>query len=171
MNRPRDVERSGTLATAGCPWLALDLLGARVDQRVVFQSIIMSISVRRVRKTHYQSTSWEHDDVPFTRSTFQACQATTPGRLFHGRMSACSKAYHARRDHMVWHTYALPRSQVRKPLTLDPARSRQRTPLWWPRSGITGRLPISSRQDQRLSAFKSSLLPRERVRELQRPCQ
>lgn len=32
MNRPRDVERSGTLATAGCPWLALDLLGARVDQ-------------------------------------------------------------------------------------------------------------------------------------------
>ena len=66
MNRPRDVEGSGTLATAGCPGLALDLLGARVDQRVVFQSIIMSISVRRVRKTHYQSTSWEHDDVPFT---------------------------------------------------------------------------------------------------------
>lgn len=25
----------------------------------------MSISVRRVRKTRYQSTSWEHDDVPF----------------------------------------------------------------------------------------------------------
>lgn len=24
----------------------------------------MSISVRRVRKTRYQSTSWEHDDVP-----------------------------------------------------------------------------------------------------------
>lgn len=33
-----------------------------------FQSIIMSISVRRVRKTRYQSTSWEHDDVPFARS-------------------------------------------------------------------------------------------------------
>lgn len=28
----------------------------------------MSISVRRVRKTRYQSTSWEHDDVPFARS-------------------------------------------------------------------------------------------------------
>jgi hypothetical protein len=26
----------------------------------------MSISVRRVRKTRYQSTSWEHDDVPIT---------------------------------------------------------------------------------------------------------
>ena len=36
MNRPRDVERSGTLATAGCPWLALDLLGARVDQAWFF---------------------------------------------------------------------------------------------------------------------------------------
>ena len=29
----------------------------------------MSISVRRVRKTRYQSTSWEHDKVPITRST------------------------------------------------------------------------------------------------------
>lgn len=46
--------------------------------------------------------------VPFTRSTFQACQATTSGRLFHGRMSACSKASHARRENMVWQTYALP---------------------------------------------------------------
>ena len=86
---------------------------------------------------------------------------------FYSLNCSCDLASHARRDNMVWHTYALPRSQVRKPLTLDPARSRQRSPLWWPRSGITGRLPISSRQDQRLLAFKSSLLARERVRELQ----
>lgn len=37
-----------------------------------FQSIIMSISVRRVRKTRYQSTSWEHDDVPFADITLYA---------------------------------------------------------------------------------------------------
>jgi len=68
----------------------------------------------------------------------------------------------------IWcgrHTLCL-RSQVRKPLTLDPARSRQRSPLWWLRTGVTGRSPISSRQDQRLSAFKSSLLPRDRVHKL-----
>ena len=64
MSRPRDVERSGTLAIAGCPWLALDLLEPAVDQGWFFQSIITSISVRRVRKTRYQSTSWEHDKVP-----------------------------------------------------------------------------------------------------------
>ena len=40
MNRPRDVERSGTLATAGCPWLALDLLGARVDQAWFFSLLL-----------------------------------------------------------------------------------------------------------------------------------
>ena len=40
MNRPRDVEGSGTLATAGCPWLALDLLGARVDQAWFFSLLL-----------------------------------------------------------------------------------------------------------------------------------
>ncbi len=31
----------------------------------------MSISVRRVRKTRYQSTSWEHDDVPFAYPNYE----------------------------------------------------------------------------------------------------
>lgn len=86
---------------------------------------------------------------------------------FYSLNCSCDLASHARRDNMVWHTYALPRSQVRKPLTLDPARSRQRSPVCWLRSGITRLSPISSSQNQRLPAFKCFLLPRDRVHKLQ----
>jgi hypothetical protein len=46
----------------------------------------MSISVRRVRKTRYQSTSWEHDDVPFTRSkNIESPMCLAPSGFFFGR--------------------------------------------------------------------------------------
>ncbi|WP_376699347.1 glutamate/aspartate ABC transporter substrate-binding protein [Pseudomonas aeruginosa] len=50
------------LAVHGSHWTCSE----RALTKRGFQSIIMSISVRRVRKTRYQSTSWEHDDVPFS---------------------------------------------------------------------------------------------------------
>lgn len=76
-------------------WLLLAVHGSHwtCSERALtkrgFQSIIMSISVRRVRKTRYQSTSWEHDDVPITRSRIP-CQApempsVSGALLFRGR--------------------------------------------------------------------------------------
>ena len=73
MNRPRDVERSGTLATAGCPWLALDLLGARVDQAWFSVHSYVHLGSPSAEKLVINQRVGKHDDVPhFTCSKAQA---------------------------------------------------------------------------------------------------
>lgn len=78
-------------------WLLLAVHGSHwtCSERALtkrgFQSIIMSISVRRVRKTRYQSTSWEHDDVPFARSIcHRICAQGLDGAQVNRQKNECS---------------------------------------------------------------------------------